>query len=121
MNGMPAGAGYEIQQKEAHIMDFDFMNCYWNRRGAAQAKYDEMEAAGWEYNKTTEDTFHRYYRFYNDGDATPRIRGLILHLSPEALKSNREYIDYCRRFEDSVTWRIEIEYRRFKRAQHNPA
>ncbi len=113
-------------------MDFDFMNCYWNSRGAAQAKYDEMEAAGWEYNKTTEytfhryyrfynDTFHRYYRFYNDGDATPRIRGLILHLSPEALKSNREYIDYCRRFEDSVTWRIEIEYRRFKRAQRNPA
>ena len=55
------------------------------------------------------------------GNATPRIRGLILHLSPEALKSNREYIDYCRRFEDSVTWRIEIEYRRFKRAQRNPA
>ena len=117
MNGMPAGAGYEIQQKEAHIMDFDFMNCYWNSRGAAPAKYDEMEAAGWEYNKTTEYTFHRYYRFYNDGDATPRIRGLILHLSPEALKSNREYIKYCKRFEERITWRIEIEYRRFKRTQ----
>ena len=61
MNVMPAGAGYEIQQKEAHIMDFDFMNCYWNSRGAAQAKYDEMEAAGWEYNKTTE-CFSRMFR-----------------------------------------------------------
>ena len=67
MNTLPAGAGSEIQQ-EVYTMHFDFMNCYWNRRGAAQAKYDEMEAAGWEYNKTTEDTFHRYYRFYNDGE-----------------------------------------------------
>ena len=102
-------------------MDFDFTNSYWNSRGAAQAKYDEMEAAGWAFNKASKETFYRYYRFYNDGDASQRIRGLMLHLSPEALRSNREYIDYCRRFEDRVTWRIEIEYRRFLKARRNPA
>ena len=52
------------------------MGTYWNRDGAAQAKYDEMQAAGWEYNQTTLDHMHRYYRYYNDGDAPARIRWL---------------------------------------------
>ena len=95
---------------------FDHDHCYWNRQGASQAKYDEMEAAGWNYSKTTEETLHRYYRFYNDGDATPRIRSLLWNTKWEALKSNPEYTDYCRRLEERVTERIELEYRRFKRA-----
>ena len=98
---------------------FDHDHTYWNRQGAAQAKYDEMEDAGWEYNRTTEETFHRYYRFYNDGDATPRIRSLLWNTRWDALKFNSEYNDYCRRLEERVTKRIEIEYRRFKNA--NPA
>ena len=52
------------------------MGTYWNRDGAAQAKYDEMEAAGWEYNQTTLDHMHRYYRYHNDGDAPARIMHL---------------------------------------------
>ena len=31
------------------------MGTYWNRDGAAQAKYDEMQAAGWEYSQTTRE------------------------------------------------------------------
>ena len=41
---------------------------YWNSNGPEQAKYDEMEAAGFEYTKATQTVFHSYYRYYNDGD-----------------------------------------------------
>ena len=43
-------------------------NRYWNRNGAAQAHYDEMEAAGFEYTQATYRSMHSYYRYYNDGD-----------------------------------------------------
>ena len=120
MNTLPAREGSEIR-KEVHTMEFDFDKTYWNGCGAEQKKYDEMQAAEWEFNITTDNTFYRYYRFYNDGDASTRITGLLRHSSPEALKSNPEYIDYCRHLEEAVTWRILIEYKRFKRAQRNPA
>ena len=96
---------------------FDFDKTYWNNQGSLQAQYDEMRAAGWEFNQTTLNDCRRYYRFYNDGDATPRMRSLMRSLRWEALKSNREYIAYCQRLEDCATRRIEIEYRRFQRAQ----
>ena len=41
---------------------------YWNSNGPEQAKYDEMEAAGFKYTKATQTVFHSYYRYYNDGD-----------------------------------------------------
>ena len=96
---------------------FDFDKSYWNRQGPQQAKYDEMQDAGWEFNPTTIDTFHRYYRFHNDGDATPRIRRLETLLGWRGLQNHPEYIAYCQRMEERVTQRIEVEYRRFKKAQ----
>lgn len=44
------------------------MNGYWERKGAEQAKYDEMQDYGWEYTKKSESVFHSYYRYFNDGD-----------------------------------------------------
>ena len=98
-------------------MNFDFEHTYWNHQGAAEAHYEEMEAAGWEYCEATNKVFYRYHRFYNDGDGSPRIQWLIRHSSWAALKSNPEYIDYSQRLEAQATKRIEMEYRRFKRAQ----
>ena len=37
-------------------------NRYWNRTGAAQAHYDEMEAAGFEYTQATYRSMHSYFR-----------------------------------------------------------
>ena len=47
---------------------------YWNSNGAAQALYDEMEAAAFKYTKASQLLFHSYYRYYNDGDL-PAGRG----------------------------------------------
>lgn len=96
---------------------FDHGHTYWLHRGAAQAHYDEMEAAGWKYTRASEEVFHRYYRFHNDGDATQRIRALLRNLCADALRSNAEYTAYCARWEARVIERVEIEYRRFQRAQ----
>ena len=96
---------------------FNFDRTYWNNQGYLQAQYEEMRAAGWTFNKTSVDTFRRYYRFYNDGDATPRIQMLMRCMKWEELSENREYITYCRRHEKHVTMRISLEYRRFQRAQ----
>ena len=93
------------------------MGTYWNREGAAQAKYDEMQAAGWEYNQTTLDHMHRYYRYYNDGDAPARIRWLKQMLGPYGSQDNSEIRTYEARLEAKATERIEIEYRRFRKAQ----
>ncbi len=93
------------------------MGTYWNREGAAQAKYDEMQAAGWEYNQTTLDHMHRYYRYYNDGDAPARIRWLKETLGPYGSQDNSEIRAYEMRLETKATERIEIEYRRFQKAQ----
>ena len=93
------------------------MGTYWNCEGAAQAKYDEMQAAGWEYNQTTLDHMHRYYRYYNDGDAPARIRWLKQMLGPYGSQDNSEIRTYEARLEAKATERIEIEYRRFQKAQ----
>lgn len=93
------------------------MGTYWNRTGEAQAKYDEMEAAGWEYNETTREHMHRYYRYYNDGDAPPRIRRLKEILGYWGSKENSEIKRYEASLEERATQRIEIEYRRFRRSR----
>ena len=97
---------------------------YWNSNGPEQAKYNEMEAAGFEYTKATQTVFHSYYRYYNDGDlpgwAWSRwdvtrytfqygYRQRVLTEAGEA------------EFEQRITERIQIEYRRFLKAQRNPA
>lgn len=93
------------------------MGTYWNREGAAQAKYDEMEAAGWEYNQVTKDHMHRYYRYYNDGDAPARIRYLKGILGYYGSQNNSEIKAYEAKLEAKATERIEIEYRRFQRSK----
>ena len=96
---------------------FDRNNTYWNRRGELQAQYDEMQAAGWEYNYITTEQMHRYYRYYNDGDAPARIRFLWGILGIYGAPENREVLAYEAGLEARATKRIEIEYRRFKAAQ----
>lgn len=94
------------------------MGTYWNREGTAQAKYDEMQAAGWEYTKKTEAIFHSYYRYYNDGDLPGWARGRY------DLTENTNKYGYWHRalnakgeqeFEDRVTEAITTEYKRFKK------
>ena len=53
-------------------------NTYWNNNGAEQAKYAELKKAvqsGWAYSKKTEQAFHSYYRYFNDGDFPGWARG----------------------------------------------
>ena len=78
-------------------------NSYWNHKGKYQKEYDEMleaEHAGtFKFTKTTLNTFHSYYRFYNDGD-TPT--------------SYRYYAEkYQEIIEARVDERIVKEYKRF--------
>lgn len=96
---------------------------YWNSNGPEQAKYDEMEAAGFEYTKATKDTFHTYYRYFNDGDLPgwARKRWDLTRYRPAWGYTQRELNEAGEaELERRVTERIQIEYRRFKR-QHTPA
>ena len=46
-------------------------NTYWNNNGAEQEKYDELREAvrnGYNWTQKTENVFHSYYRYFNDGD-----------------------------------------------------
>ena len=101
-------------------MKYDFEHSYWLGNGPERVKADEMKAAGFELTRRTEDTFHRYYRFHNDGDAPARIRSLMRSLRGDRLQNHPEYTAYCSRREEQVTARIQIEYRRFRKA-HKPA
>ena len=94
-------------------------NRYWNRTGAAQAHYDEMEAAGFEYTQATYRSMHSYYRYFNDGDLPgwARSRWDLTQQGRWGRELNSRGEE---EFERRVTARIEIEYRRFRRA-HKPA
>ena len=60
-------------------------NRYWNQNGAAQAHYDEMEAAGFEYTQATYRSMHSYYRYYNDGDLPGWARSRWEHRTHQLL------------------------------------
>ena len=85
-----------------------------------------MEAAGFEYTQATYKVMHSYYRYYNDGDLpgwAVRNRGSFVQ---HTLKDGRYWHAELNEAgeeeqERRVTERIEIEYRRFLRAQHTPA
>jgi len=99
-------------------------NRYWNSTGVAQAKYDEMEAAGFKYTQATEKVFHSYYRYYNDGDLPgwARARWDVTRYTFDYGYGHRVLTEAGEEeFEPRVTERIEIEYRRFLRAQRKPA
>ena len=97
---------------------------YWNSNGPEQAKYDEMEAAGCEYTKATQTVFHSYYRYYNDG-ALPgwaRSRCDVTRYTFRYGYRQRVLTEAGEaEFEQRITERIQIEYRRFLKAQRNPA
>lgn len=101
-------------------MTYDFINTYWNSKGAEQAKYDEMEAAGFEYTKTTNDVFRRYYRFFNDGHCPSKLKW-VMRQKISIQERNPEYIAHCKKLEEACTERILKEYSRFQRSQRKNA
>ena len=94
-------------------------NKYWNRAGALQAEYDEMKNAGFEFSKAHIQLAHSYHRYYNDGDlpSWARSRWDLTQQGRWGRELNSRGEE---EFERRVTARIEIEYRRFRRA-HKPA
>lgn len=101
-------------------MTYDLNNTYWCSNGAEQSKYDEMEAAGFEYLKGTEAVFYRYYRFFNDGDCPAHLRWSMRTQTSICLR-NPDYIAHCKKLEAQVTERILKEYTRFQRNQQKTA
>ena len=99
-------------------------NRYRNRTGKAQAHYDEMEAAGFRYTQATEKSIYSYYRYYNDGDLPGWARSRW-DLTRNTFKYGYWHRELNEAGEEEqerrVTGRIEIEYRRFLKAQHRPA
>ena len=98
-------------------------NRYWERTGEAQAHYDEMEAAGFEYTKATEKSMHSYYRYYHDGDLPgwARNRWDITRNTFKYGYWHRELTEAGEEEQERrVTERIEIEYARYLKA-HKPA
>ena len=93
-------------------------HAYWNSNGPEQAKYNEMEAAGFKYTKATETVFHSYYRYYNDGDLPgwARSRWDITRYTFEFGSRQRVLTEAGEaEFERRITERIEIEHARFLR------
>ena len=98
-------------------------NRYWNQNGAAQAHYDEMEAAGFEYTQATYRSMHSYYRYYNDGDLPGWARtrwDITKYIFDYGYRQRVLTAAGEEEFERRVTERIQIEYRRFQRT-HKPA
>ena len=101
-----------------------YEHTYWNSNGPEQARYDEMEAAGFKYTKATEALFHSYYRYYNDGDLPgwARSRWDVTRYSYDYGYGHRVLTEAGEEeFERRITERIQIEYRRFCKVQHIPA
>ena len=97
---------------------------YWNSNGEAQNLYDEMQNAGWAYTKASESAFHAYYRYYNDGDLPgwARSRWDVTRYTFRYGYRQRVLTEAGEaEFEQRITERIQIEYRRFLKAQRNPA
>ena len=97
---------------------------YWNSNGPEQDKYNEMEAAGFEYTKATQTVFHSYYRYYNDGDLPgwARSRWDVTRYTFQYGYRQRVLTEAGEgEFEQRITERIQIEYARFLKAQRNPA
>ena len=101
-----------------------YEHTYWNRNGEAQAKYDAMEAASFQYTKATQTLFHAYYRYHNDGDLPgwARSRWDVTRYTFKYGYRQRVLTEAGEaEFEQRITERIQIEYRRFLKAQRNPA
>lgn len=100
------------------------MNTYWNGNGEEQAKYDEMQASGFKYTKASETVFRSYYRYFNDGDLPGWARSRW-DVTRNTFKYGYWHKELTEAGEEEqerrITERIEIEYRRFLKAQRIPA
>ena len=93
---------------------------YWEHTGLYQAEYDRMEEAGHEYTKASESAFHSYYRYYNDGDLPGWARSRW-----DLTRDTYRYGYWHRELNEAgeeeqerrISERIQIEYRRFQKAQ----
>ena len=95
-----------------------YEHTYWNRNGEAQAKYDAMEAAGFQYTKATHTLFHAYYRYHNDGDLPGWARSrwdITTYTSDFGYLHRILTAEGEEEFERRITERIQIEYARFQR------
>ena len=81
--------------------DIDSTNTYWSLNGKHQEKYDTMRKANFEFSKTAVSLFHRYYRFFNDGDCPASMKHLV--------------VDYSKYLEEKVDNQIEKEWHRYCR------
>jgi len=100
-----------------------FEHTYWNSKGPEQAKYNEMEAAGFKYTQATLKEFHSYYRYHNDGDLPgwARKRWDLTRYRPAWGHMERVLNEAGEaELERRITERIQIEYARFLR-NHKPA
>lgn len=96
-------------------------NRYWDNTGTEQAKYDEMENAGWGCSERTakaNNAFNSYYRYYNDGDLPGWARGKHELTKPDYLTGWRVLNEKGQEeLERRATEAILSEYKRFKKAQ----
>ena len=94
------------------------LNTYWNHSGAEQAKYEEMVAAGFSFTKRTEQIFHSYYRYFNDGDFPGWARGnwRIQRMGRWGMELNDSGLVEQ---EQRITEAILHEYARFEKRRAN--
>ena len=89
--------------------DIDTTNTYWACTGKYQDIYNKMkkkvDAGKWDWNKTTEAVFFRYYRFYNDGDCPPSMKYKV--------------VDYAKSLEEKANDRVLKEWERFIKREDN--
>ena len=43
-------------------------NNYWTNKGRFQNEYEQLKAVDFNFNQEEQNAFHKYYRYYNDGD-----------------------------------------------------
>lgn len=93
-------------------------NTYWNRSGELQSEYDRMRKAEDEgtftFTKTSLNIFHRYYRYYNDGDLPGWARGKweLTRYGRWGLELNEKGEQELER---RVTERLAAEWKRFNK------
>lgn len=93
-------------------------NRYWEGNGKHHKEYLEMREAQFEFTKTTNAVFHRYYRFYNDGDAPASIR-VAIQRHGFGVAAKFDYVaEYLEKIETAVDERVVAEYKRFQKMQN---
>ena len=93
-------------------------NTYWSGNGPEEAKHAEMEAANWAFSKAAINTFHSYYRYFNDGDLpgwARRQHGPVLTEYSGLYHGFRLNEVGLQMLEDRVTEAILKEYKRFQK------